>query len=161
MIFYKFWRGTGVLGKAGITLNINWYDPKDDQVTSQDAAERAMQFLGGWFANPIFGNGEYPAIMRQKVTWKRKRSKNCRAGEKIWFVFITQVDEKSAAQGYNPSRLPVFTAEEKLLVQGSSDFFGLNYYTGSLTVEKIQDISIVDYSADQDIEASYNPSWYG
>lgn len=63
-------------GKAGITLNINWYDPKDDQTSSRDAAERAMQFLGGWFANPIFGNGEYPAVMRQKVnerhgvTWK-------------------------------------------------------------------------------------------
>jgi lactase-phlorizin hydrolase len=47
------------------------------------------------------------------------------------------------------------------LVQGSSDFFGLNYYTGSLTIEKIQDINIVDYGADQDIEASYDPSWYG
>ncbi|XP_046643173.1 cytosolic beta-glucosidase-like [Daphnia pulicaria] len=124
-------------GKAGITLNINWYDPKDNQTSSQEAAERAMQFLGGWFANPIFGDGGYPAVMRQKV------------------------DEKSAAQGYNPSRLPVFTAQEKLLVQGSSDFFGLNYYTGSLTIEKIQDISIVDYGADQDIEASYDPAWYG
>ena len=27
-------------------MNSNWYDPKDDQVSSQDAAERAMQFLG-------------------------------------------------------------------------------------------------------------------
>jgi hypothetical protein len=54
-------------GKAGITLNINWYAPKDDQPSSQDAAERAMQFLGGWFANPIFGDGDYPAVMRQKV----------------------------------------------------------------------------------------------
>lgn len=71
------------------------------------------------------------------------------------------MDEKSAAQGYNPSRLPVFTAQEKLLVQGSSDFFGLNYYTGSLTVEQIQDINNVDYYADQDIETSYDPSWYG
>jgi lactase-phlorizin hydrolase len=26
-----------------------------------------MQFLGGWFANPIFGDGDYPAVMRQKV----------------------------------------------------------------------------------------------
>ena len=32
-----------------------------------DAAERAMQFLGGWFANPIYGTGEYPSIMRLKV----------------------------------------------------------------------------------------------
>ena len=48
-------------------MNINWYDPKDDLVSSADAAERAMQFLGGWFANPIFGDGDYPAVMREKV----------------------------------------------------------------------------------------------
>lgn len=71
------------------------------------------------------------------------------------------MDGKSAAQGYNPSRLPVFTEAEKLQVIGSSDFFGLNYYTGSLTVNKIQDINNVDYYADQDIETSYDPSWYG
>jgi beta-glucosidase/6-phospho-beta-glucosidase/beta-galactosidase len=62
----------GATGKAGITLNINWYDPKDNQTSSQEAAERAMQFLGGWFANPIFGDGGYPAVMRQKVIIPRR-----------------------------------------------------------------------------------------
>ena len=32
-------------GKVGITLNINWYDPKDDQLENIEAAERALQFL--------------------------------------------------------------------------------------------------------------------
>lgn len=56
-----------LLGIAGITLNINWYQGKDDQIVNADAAERAMQFLGGWFANPIYGSGDYPSIMRLKV----------------------------------------------------------------------------------------------
>jgi lactase-phlorizin hydrolase len=32
-----------------------------------DAAERALQFLGGWIANPIYGTGDYPDVMKQKV----------------------------------------------------------------------------------------------
>ena len=32
-----------------------------------EAAETKQQFESGWFANPIFVNGKYPDIMRQKV----------------------------------------------------------------------------------------------
>jgi lactase-phlorizin hydrolase len=32
-----------------------------------EAAERALQFLGGWIANPIYGTGDYPDVMKQKV----------------------------------------------------------------------------------------------
>nr|CAH0099626.1 unnamed protein product [Daphnia galeata] len=123
-------------GKVGITVNINWYDPKDDQLENIDAAERALQFLGGWIANPIYGTGDYPDVMKQKV------------------------GDKSAQQGFNQSRLPEFTAEQKVLVQGSADFFGLNYYTSYLTANKIQDISIIDYGYDQDIESYSDPTCY-
>ena len=47
-----------------------------------------MQFFAGWFGNPIFVNGKYPDIMRQKI------------------------DFKSAAQGFTESRLPHFTKGE-------------------------------------------------
>ena len=33
------------------------------------ASEIQAQFDVGWFANPIFVNGKYPDIMRQKVTF--------------------------------------------------------------------------------------------
>lgn len=72
-----------------------------------------------------------------------------------------KVDTKSAQQGFPESRLPTFTPDQKLLVQGSADFFGLNYYTGLLAENKVSDINVVDYSADQDLETSYDPSWYG
>lgn len=54
-------------GKVGIALNINGYVPADGGIASADAAERALQFMGGWFANPIFGTGDYPSIMKIKV----------------------------------------------------------------------------------------------
>lgn len=53
-----------------------------------------MQFKLGWFANPIFGDGDYPKIMRDDIA------------------------TKSQAQGFNESRLPQFTAEEKRLNKG-------------------------------------------
>lgn len=56
-----------ITGKVGITVNINWYAGKDDQIVNSDAAERALQFLGGWMLNPIHGSGDYPTIMKVKV----------------------------------------------------------------------------------------------
>ena len=44
----------------------------------------------------------------------------------------SKIDEKSAAQGYEESRLPHFTEEEEAMVLGSSDFLGLNIYTSFL-----------------------------
>ena len=31
------------------------------------ASMTQLQFWGGWFANPIFVNGQYPDVMREKV----------------------------------------------------------------------------------------------
>ena len=72
-----------------------------------------------------------------------------------------QIADKSAQQGFNQSRLPVFTADQKLLVQGSADFLGINHYTSFLTENKPSNISDVSYEADQDVYTYYDPSWYG
>lgn len=79
------------IGKIGITLNCDAAVPKDPSNTLDvEAADRRLQFYLGWFAHPIFGNGEYPDVMR------------------------AQVDEKST----NGTRLPRFTEEEKRMVKG-------------------------------------------
>ncbi|KAJ8044360.1 Lactase-phlorizin hydrolase [Holothuria leucospilota] len=93
-------------GKVGITMNANHFEPSDrsnpDDVT---ASYTAQQFSLGWFASPVFKTGDYPEIMRKKV------------------------DAKSKARGLEKSRLPHFTEEQKTMLLGSSDFFGLNHYT--------------------------------
>lgn len=43
-----------------------------------------------------------------------------------------RVAEKSKQQGYSASRMPEFTEEEKALVKGTFDFFGVNHYTSFL-----------------------------
>lgn len=34
------------------------------------ASERSMQFNLGWFANPIFADGDYPEVMREMIETK-------------------------------------------------------------------------------------------
>ena len=61
-------RSTTCLGMVGIALNYGWNEPLDPLDPSHvEAAEQDMQFGVGWFAHPIFKNGTYPPIMREKV----------------------------------------------------------------------------------------------
>lgn len=93
-------------GQIGITLNSDFVEPRDRSNPSDvEAADRSLRFSLGWYANPIFNNGDYPEIMKEKI------------------------ERKSIAQGLNSSRLPEFTDDDKLRNVGTSDFFGLNHYT--------------------------------
>lgn len=126
-------------GKVGITLNISWGEPADNSTTSAAAAERSIQFAGGWFANPIWGGtGDYPQVM------------------------IDKIGQKSAAAGLSQSRLPVFTAAEKQQLNGSADFFGLNFYSSEYVKEQIYPSNLVGYETDKDIVAFQDKeNWYG
>lgn len=62
------------------------------------------------------------------------------------------------------SRLPAFTQDEKEMIKGSSDFFGLNHYTTMLASDEIKKDTGSVYgngglSEDQDINLSVDPSW--
>ncbi len=80
-------------GVIGLTANCDWREPATDSEADRAAAERAVEFFLGWFADPVW-LGDYPASMRERL------------GE----------------------RLPAFTDEDRALLRGSSDFFGLNHY---------------------------------
>ncbi|XP_026729957.1 myrosinase 1-like [Trichoplusia ni] len=96
-------------GQCGITISVNWFAPYTDSDEDHFATEIKRQSEWGLYAHPIFSSeGGFPKEFSQRIA------------------------EKSAQQGYAKSRLPEFTAEEKALVQGSSDFFGVNHYTGYL-----------------------------
>lgn len=117
-------------GIIGITNNCDWREPLSDDPRDQSAAQRALEFFLGWFADPIY-LGDYPQSMRERVG----------------------------------DRLPVLTAEQQELVQGSSDFFGLNHYTTMLVSEPKGEMVEQDVygngglSEDQDIELSVNAKW--
>lgn len=53
-------------GIIGITNNCDWREPRTDKQQDKDAAQRALEFFLGWFADPIW-KGDYPQIMKDRL----------------------------------------------------------------------------------------------
>jgi len=131
----KYFESQG--GKVGISLNIHWAEPQDPlDLAHREASDRVVEFALGWFANPIFVNGQYPDIMRE------------------------QVDRKSEQQGFPVSRLPVFTEDQANMVANSSDFLGINFYTSEMVYPLDEGYDEVSYHKDDDAELYRDPTWY-
>ncbi|XP_015759806.1 PREDICTED: lactase-phlorizin hydrolase-like [Acropora digitifera] len=122
-------------GNLSIILNTNWGASKTDSQADRDAADRYMEWWLGWFAHPVFVNGDWPEVMK------------------------TTVMKHSEAKGI-PNRLPEFTEEEKSFIKGTGDFFALNMYTTSI-IEHKEFPPEVDwnYLTDRKLEESVDPSW--
>jgi lactase-phlorizin hydrolase len=123
-------------GQVGITYNVDWSEPKDPNETEDvEACERMTQFKLGWFANAIFGNGDYPAIMK------------------------AQLGKKAKQLGLPESPLPQFTEEEKRFNRGTWDFFGLNYYTTRIVSKLSTPEPPTSEAALMDACAETDPTW--
>lgn len=53
-------------GQIGITNNCDWREPLTDSLEDKAAAQRALEFYLGWFADPVF-LGDYPQVMKDRV----------------------------------------------------------------------------------------------
>lgn len=94
-------------GEVGIVMDSPYFFPSVNVSTLDH--ERAMQYRLGFIANPIFGkDGGFPQVM------------------------IDEINNRSLSEGRPFSRLPEMDKETQNLIHGSSDFFGLNYYTSSM-----------------------------
>uniref|UniRef100_A0A3Q3LJZ9 Klotho beta n=1 Tax=Mastacembelus armatus TaxID=205130 RepID=A0A3Q3LJZ9_9TELE len=82
-------------GKVSIVLGSHWVEPQKGQVTAANVelCQQSIEAVLGWFANPIFGDGDYPVFLKNK----------------------------------HGALVPTFTAEEKLYVQKTADFFALSF----------------------------------
>ncbi|XP_073981967.1 myrosinase 1-like [Rhodnius prolixus] len=122
-------------GKVSISLNSLFFFPVTESTEDKEAAEIAMLFSLGWFADPIFSEtGDYPTVMRQKI------------------------DANSKQEGWPVSRLPVFTEEEISLIKGSCDFFGYQHYT-SREVKFGESGKIPSVYRDSGVKTSINKNW--
>ncbi|KAJ8954765.1 hypothetical protein NQ318_014872, partial [Aromia moschata] len=120
-------------GKISLTVDSFWFEPASDSPKDKAAAERQLQFMAGWFLNPIF-NGDYPKIMRERIA------------------------ERSKLEGFRRSRLPRFTKEEIQYIKGTHDFLGYNYYT-SFLAKNIPEPEIGQMSLENDARVKlYQPS---
>ncbi|KAM9804518.1 lactase/phlorizin hydrolase-like [Neosynchiropus ocellatus] len=122
-------------GKVGIALNSDWAEPKDPTKPEDVAAANLyLQMMLGWFAHPIFVDGDYPAALK------------------------TQIEDKTAACVAPPAVLPVFTAKEKERINGTADFFGLNHYTSRLVTNRDGGCSPGPEGVGN-LQTSVDPSW--
>lgn len=121
-------------GELGITLESYFFISASDTVGDKEATTRAFAFYLGMFANPIFGTGDYPPIVKAMVA------------------------NASTSQGYNTSRLPEFTPEEITNIRKSSDFFGLNYYS-SVRASNHQRATGISWDADSKTNLFSDLSW--
>lgn len=62
-------------GQIGISNNCDWRAPLTDTPKDHAAAQRAVEFFLGWFADPIY-LGDYPAVMRDMVGDRLPRFSN-------------------------------------------------------------------------------------
>lgn len=55
-------------GKVSIVLGSHWVEPQRGRatVTNIELCQQSMEASLGWFANPIFGDGDYPVSLKSK-----------------------------------------------------------------------------------------------
>lgn len=71
-------------GQIGIANPCFYSYPKNE--CDSETSDIAFEFMCGWASNPIYSkNGDYPEIMKERIA------------------------ERSRLQGYNVSRLPIFS----------------------------------------------------
>ncbi|XP_044060721.1 beta-klotho [Siniperca chuatsi] len=56
------------MGKVSIVLGSHWVEPQRGQATAAnvDLCQQSIEAALGWFANPIFGDGDYPVSLKIK-----------------------------------------------------------------------------------------------
>ncbi|MBN3296210.1 KLOT protein, partial [Amia calva] len=120
-------------GKVSLTLLMDWVDPAYS--FSREDVEpsiRVLDFRIGWFAEPIFGDGNYPEGMRK---WLQQRN--------TLDLFSYQ--------------LPMFTEEDKKLVRGTYDFFALSHYTTKLVFQVVEEK--LQYDDNLQVHSIPDPTW--
>ncbi|XP_074528988.1 klotho [Halichoeres trimaculatus] len=97
-------------GQVSLTLYMDWAEPASSFSREDvEPAKRALDLRVGWFAEPVFGSGDYPSEMRS------------------WLRLLNSLD------------LPVFNEEDRQLVQGTYDFFGISHFSTDLVTQAKED----------------------
>lgn len=125
-------------GQVGLILDMKYFIPENSSVTAEEY-QRAMKYRLGWFADPIFSKeGGYPSVMTDEI------------------------GKRSSIEGRPFSRFPEMSDELRQSLKGSSDFFGINYYTSVfIDINKAErdPLDEPSWSKDSGIIESVDTNW--
>ena len=110
--FFNYFSETNPGGIIGITINTDHYAPSTNSAADVNAADLQFEMQMGYWAEPIYGSGDYPDQVK-----------------KVLKVRFDADAEKRPLPEFNE-------AQVKLNQDYRSDFFGLNHYTTSLISRK-------------------------
>uniref|UniRef100_A0A3P8TXL7 Klotho n=1 Tax=Amphiprion percula TaxID=161767 RepID=A0A3P8TXL7_AMPPE len=97
-------------GQVSLALHMDWVEPAFSFSREDvEPAKRVLDFFVGWFAEPVFGSGDYPLGMRS------------------WLRQLNSLD------------LPVFNEEDRRLVKGTYDFFAISHFSTKLVTHAKED----------------------
>ena len=120
----------GQLGNIGISNNCDWREPLTDKEEDIEAAERALLFFLGWFADPIY-LGDYPQVMKDRL------------GERLpEFTDEEKRKLKGTSDFFGLNHYTTMYASDEQITANDADVFG----NGGL-------------SEDQDVALSHNKDW--
>ncbi|XP_076131001.1 klotho [Alosa pseudoharengus] len=124
-------------GKVSLVLHMDWVEPAIS-FSRQDAEaiHRVLAFRVGWFAEPVFGGGDYPALMR---SWLQYRN----------------------SLGLFNYQLPTFTEEERQLVRGTYDFLAISHYTTTTVLDNQVLLNNKYNNPTLEVQFSNDPTWVG
>ncbi|XP_043470026.1 myrosinase 1-like [Leptopilina heterotoma] len=119
-------------GLIGIANECNSFFAKNQTDTLQD---EAFQFTCGWFSHPIFSKqGDYPAVMKALI------------------------NHNSIREGWQNSRLPIFSKKWINYIKGTADFYALNHYTSRI-VERGNNGRVENKWYDLKATFTLDPKW--
>lgn len=116
-------------GKIGITLNCDWREPK--ACNNQDLFKKNQEAAE---RSLLFNLGWF--------------------ADPIYFGDYPKIMRDTCG-----CRLPTFSDEEKKILQGSSDYFGLNHYSTMLTMTRDDKYDSLSFWDDENVELSSDVEW--
>ncbi|KAK1601418.1 hypothetical protein QYE76_037275 [Lolium multiflorum] len=116
-------------GQIGFVVDCIWAEPASDKMEDQDAASRFIDFLLGWYLDPIYF-GDYPESMRQRLgdrlpKFSAKDREFIR--NKIDFIGLNNYTSRFIANQTNPQgkQIHFYHAQQTKMMDKSSSGEGI------------------------------------
>jgi len=157
---YRLYKAKFGSRPIGIVLNAEWREPATSDPRDEEARRREKAFMLGWFAEPVFGSGDYPREMREICggrlpTFTAEQSASVR-GSSDFFGF----NWYSARMTSAPRAARVLSALPSLIRMGMGEWNGLSgLLLAQRRATKLKGYVKGSYFSDMNAIPSFRSSW--